>query len=484
MRVFTGSLCTETNTFSPIPTGLAAFRDRGYYPAGTHPAQALFYSGPLGAARTRAQTLGWTVIEGMVAGAQPGGPTTRHAYETLRDELLRDLQAALPFDMVVLALHGAMVADGYDDCEGDLLARVRALVGPDVVVGAELDPHCHLTPAMVAHANVLICFKEYPHTDVAERALELVDLCAATVRGEIRPVASVVDTAMLVPLHTSREPVRSYVDRLHTLEQTDGVLSISIVHGFPWGDTPHTGTQVLVYSDALNTHAPTRGATLAQQLADELVAMRGELLAHLPGPEAAIAAALAHPVGPVVLADTADNPGGGGAGDSTYLLAAVLAAGVDAAALGPLWDPVAVRFAFEAGVGARLALRVGGKTSPLSGTPVDAVWTVRALIANMQVEALTGGPIDLGDTACIETAGVSVVITTLRNQALRTDVFTRLGIDLAAQRLIVVKSSQHFYAAFAPLAREVIYVDAPGSVCVNYAALPYQKVKRPRWPLE
>lgn len=487
MRVFTGSLCTETNTFSPIPTGLAAFRDRGYYPAGTHPAEALFYSGPLGAARLRAKELGWTVIEGMVAGAQPAGPTTRYAYETLRDELLRDLRNALPVDMVVLALHGAMVADGYDDCEGDILARVRAIVGPDVVVGAELDPHCHLTPAMVEHADLLICFKEYPHTDVAERALELVDLCAAMVRDEIRPVASVVDTAMLVPLHTTREPVRSYVDRLQVLEQTDGVLSISIVHGFPWGDTPHTGTQVLVYCDAKRVHArglyPALGANLARQLADELIGLREQLLQHLPGTEAAIAAALAHPVGPVVLADTADNPGGGGAGDSTYLLAAVLAQHVDSAAIGPLWDPVAVRFAFEAGLGARLSLRVGGKTSPLSGAPVDATWTVRALVPNMQVQALTGGPIDLGDTACIETAGVSVVLTTLRNQALRTDLFTRLGIDLSAQRLIVVKSSQHFHAAFAPLAREVIYVDAPGSVCVNYRDLPYRKVQRPRWPL-
>ena len=130
MRVFSGSLATETNTFAPMPTSIASFRDRGYFPAGKHPDHMLYFAGPLWAARLRGKEHGWTLIEGMVAGAQPSGITTRHAYETLRDELLADLKAALPVDMVVLGLHGAMVADGYDDCEGDLLARVRAIVGP------------------------------------------------------------------------------------------------------------------------------------------------------------------------------------------------------------------------------------------------------------------------------------------------------------------------------------------------------------------
>ena len=132
MRVFTGSLATETNTFAPMPTGLSAFRERGYYAAGKHPDRMTQFAGPLWAARERVRTQGWTLIEGMVAGAQPSGTTTRHTYETLRDELLNDLKAALPVDMVVLGLHGAMVADGYDDCEGDLLERVRRIVGPKV----------------------------------------------------------------------------------------------------------------------------------------------------------------------------------------------------------------------------------------------------------------------------------------------------------------------------------------------------------------
>ncbi len=149
MRVFSATLATETNTFAPMPTGLASFQERGYYKAGQHPDHMSFFAGPLWAARLRGKPAGWTLLEGVVAAAQPSGTTTRAAYEALRDELLADLKAALPVDMVLLGLHGAMVADGYDDCEGDLLRRVRAIVGPKVVVGAELDPHNHLSAAMV-----------------------------------------------------------------------------------------------------------------------------------------------------------------------------------------------------------------------------------------------------------------------------------------------------------------------------------------------
>jgi len=176
MRIFSGSLATETNTFSPIPTGLSAYRARGYYPAGQHPDRMQMFSGPLWAARQRAQGKDWTLIEGMTAGATPAGITTRHAYETLRDELLDDLRRAGKVDIALFGLHGAMVADGYDDCEGDLLRRAREIVGPDTVIGAELDPHCHLTATMTDSADFLVCFKEYPHTDILERAYDLVDV--------------------------------------------------------------------------------------------------------------------------------------------------------------------------------------------------------------------------------------------------------------------------------------------------------------------
>lgn len=480
MRVFSGSLATETNTFGPMPTGLASFKDRGYFPAGRHPDQMTFFSGPLWAARLRGADKGWELIEGMVAGAQPSGTTTRHAYETLRDELLADLRAALPVDMVLLGLHGAMVADGYDDCEGDLLERVRAIVGPDVVVGAELDPHNHLSPAMVNNADVLVAFKEYPHTDVLERGLELVDLCAAKVEGKIHPVAAVVDCEMIVTMHTSRQPARGFVDRIQALEGKNGVLSISISHGFAWGDVPEMGTKVLVYTDGDQVKADV----LARQLADELIALRSALTVHYPTIDTALDAALAFGGGPVILADGADNPGGGAAGDSTFILRRMVERGITNAAIGPMWDPIAVRIAFDAGVGARLMLRIGGKISPMSGDPIDLDCTVKALKTDMVMTGLANTPTQLGDCALIEAHGIEIVLVTLRNQAMGTDMFTQLGCDLTAKKIIVVKSSQHFYASFSSIAQHVIYVAAPGAVTLDLTTLHYRKARRPKWPLD
>ena len=381
---------------------MSTFRERGYWKAGDHPEYMSFFAGPLWAARQRGKPLGWTLIEGMVAGAQPSGTTTRAAYEALREELLADLQAALPVDMVLLGLHGAMVADGYDDCEGDLLQRVRAIVGPKVVVGAELDPHHHLSEAMVNSADLLVAFKEYPHTDILERALELVDLCVAKHEGRIAPRASVVDCDMIVTMHTSRDPARAFVDRTMGLEGKDGILSISIAHGFAWGDVPDMGTKLLVYSDTQADAAGARGAALARQLANELIAMREALTVPYPGIDESLDEALAFDGGPVVLADGADNPGGGAAGDSTFILKRLLERGIGNACLGPLWDPIAARVAFEAGVGARLNLRIGGKIGPLSGDPLDLQVTVKALCSDMFMTGLSNTPTALGDCALVE----------------------------------------------------------------------------------
>jgi len=484
MRVFSATLATETNTFAPMPTGLSSFQERGYYKAGQHPDHMSFFAGPLWAARQRGRSLGWTLCEGMVAAAQPSGTTTRAAYETLRDELLADLRAALPVDLVLLGLHGAMVADGYDDCEGDLLQRVRAIVGPQGVVGAELDPHNHLSAAMVDNADLLVAFKEYPHTDILERALELVDLCQAQAEGRIEAVASVADTGGLVVMHTSRQPARGFVDRIQALEGKDGILSISISHGFPWGDVPDMGTKVLVYSDARLDPGGARGAALARQLADELTALRHELDVPMPGIDEALDQALAFEGGPVVLADGADNPGGGAPGDSTFILQRLIERAVDNACLGPLWDPVAARIAFDAGIGATLNLRIGGKIGPLSGTPLDLRVTVKALQPELMMTGLADTPTAMGDSALVECQGVEILLCSLRNQAMGSDVFTNIGVDLAARKIIVVKSSQHFYASFAKVAKKVIYVAAPGAVTVDLKTLPYRKIQRPKWPID
>ena len=480
MRVFTGSLATETNTFAPMPTGLASFKDRGYFPAGRHPKELNLFAGPLYVLREVAAQRGWTLVEGMVAAAQPSGTVTREAYEQLRDELLADLRAALPVDMVILGLHGAMVADGYEDCEGDLLARVREIVGARVVVGAELDPHMHLSRRMVEQADLLVSMKEYPHTDVLERARELVALCEAKAAGRIRPVAALVDCQMVVPVHTTREPARGFIDRVQAMEGRDGVLTISIGQGFAHGNVPDMGSKVLVYTDG----DPGQAELLAMQLAAEMIGMRDSLAVRYPAIDAALDQAVAAPKGPVVLADRADNPGSGAPGDSTFVLRRMIERGLGNGAVGPIWDPIAVRIAFEAGQGARLPLRIGGKIGPLSGQPLDLDCTVKALKPDMVMTGLAGAPTDMGDCALVEAGGIDIVLVSIRNQALGTDVFTQLGCDLSARRFIVVKSAQHFHASFSKVASQVIYVGAPGAATPHTPTLPYTRIRRPRWPLD
>ena len=188
MRIFTASLATETNTFSPVPTDRASFEMAFYAAPGQHPDTPTLCSSPMVALRRRAEADGLTVIEGTATWAEPGGLVQRQAYEGLRDEILGQLRAALPVDAVMLGLHGAMVAQGYDDCEGDLLARVRDIVGPDVVIACELDPHSHLTAKRVAAADILAAFLEFPHTDFYERGEHVVELGLKALRGVVKPV--------------------------------------------------------------------------------------------------------------------------------------------------------------------------------------------------------------------------------------------------------------------------------------------------------
>lgn len=480
MKAFTASLATETNTFAPCPTGMRGFQEC-FHPAGTHPQEMMLFSGPLTALRMKAKESNLEVIQGLVTAAQPSGITTRQTYETLRNQILDDLKVAGAVDLVLLGLHGAMVADGYDDCEGDLLGKVREIVGPRTIVGATIDPHCHLTPEMVEHADVLVIWKEYPHTDILERALELVDLCIGKAEGRLNPVPAVVDCEMITMIHTTREPGQSLVKKLHGLEGKDGILSVSLAHGFPWGDVPEMGTKVLVYADG----DAGKAEALAKQLSTEIIAIRDELQIDFADIDSALDQALVQAKGPVVISDGADNAGGGAASDSTFFIRRILERGIKHAAVGPVWDPIAVSIAFDAGIGARLTLRVGGKIGPLSGDPIDVDCTVKNLINDMQMTGMAEGTsVDCGDSALIEIDGLEIVLFSTRNQAMGTDMFTKLGCKLSSKQVVVVKSSQHFYAHFSKVASKVIYATAPGTVTLDLNTLDYKNIRRPKWPLK
>ncbi len=472
MKVFSATLATETNTFAPMPTGLDAFEERGVFEAGAHPDAPTLFTGPLWAARLRAKALGLTLAEGLCAFAMPSGTTTRHAHESLRARLLDDLRAAMPVDVVLLGLHGAMIAEGCDDCEGDLLERVRAIVGPRVVVGAELDPHAHLSERMVRHADLLMAFREYPHTDAVERGLELVDACVAIARGAPRPIAAVHDTGTLRTLRTPFQPVRGFVDRARAMEGRDGVVSISTIHGFPWADSPDLGTKLLVYATEARI-----AQDVAARLGAELRAICDGLRTRGPSIDAAIDEALAAEAIPVVLADGADNAGGGAPSDATFVLRRLVERGVGSAILGPLWDPVAVSIAWQAGEGARLPLRIGGKVAPVSGDPLDALVEVRGLRRELRVPGLSGSVDALGDCALVAIGGVEVLLNSRRTQGFSTEMFTAFGVDLSTRRIVVVKSSQHFHASFSKVAARILYVDAPGTLTNDLTTLPFRRAR-------
>ncbi len=482
MRLFAAALALEANTFSPLPTSLAAFKEKLYYPPGTHPHQVLHQSNVFEVARRRAPKDGYEFIGGSCFAAQPGGTVAKAAFEQMRDEILGQLNAALPVDGVILALHGAMVAQGYDDCEGDILARVRALVGPKTIIGVEYDPHCHATVARTKLSDIDVYYKEYPHTDFEARAEEVVTLVLAAIRGEIKPMKSLYDCRLIASFPTTIEPMRSFVDKISAMEGRDKVLSISIGHGFPYGDVAEMGARVLVVTDNAKAH----GDALAAKLGHELIEIAKRSTPEFLSPDQAIAAALrTSGNGPVVIADTTDNAGGGAPSDNTTFLHKLIAARVSGAAVAPIWDPMAVRVCFDAGAGARIPLRFGGKMSAASGLPVDAVVDVLACVEDAR-QTFAGAPVPLGRVAAIRDveSGVMAVLITVRAQAMGTDLFSAHGVDPVAAPILVVKSNQHFHAAYAKIARAILYADGDGPQPNDYRRLAFTKIQRPILPLD
>ena len=480
MRIFSATIATETNTFSPMPTSLAAFQESVFLRPGEHPEDApRMCTAPLFVARQRAAKDGFTLIEGSCFAASPAGTVNRADYEFMRDEVLGQLQAALPLDGLLLGLHGAMVAHGYDDVEGDILERARAIVGAKCVIGVEHDPHCHMTLKRMRNCDIMICYKEFPHTDVVDRAEDLLSLLLRTLRGEVRPVMSLYDCQQISSYPTTLPLMRGFVDRMMALEGKDGILSVSAIHCFPYADVAEVTGRILVVADGDKAKADA----LATRLGEEFVSMRGKTTPDFFSVADGVRAAMEHAGAPVVLADPADNAGGGAASDNTSILRQLIDSGAIEAAIGPIWDPIAVRLCFDAGVGASFPLRIGGKIGLASGQPVDARVEVTALKRDCW-QSFGPTKVPLGDCAAVRIGGVTVILITKRTQALGLELFSNLGIDPRECKIVVVKSTNHFMAAFGPIAAKVIFVESDGPMIRNHALLPYTKLQRPVWPLD
>lgn len=473
-RIFFSGLATETNTFSNIPTTRESFAvERG----------RAIVEGPdaptyLKALAADLEADGFELVAGLSAFAQPGAPTQQQAYEDFRTEILAGLRAAAPVEAVLLELHGAMVAQDCWDCEGDLLAHVRAAVGPKVPIGVVLDPHAHLTAKMVENASVMAFMKEYPHTDGPERTLDIVRILRGMLDGAVKPTPAVFDCRLVGFFPTQIEPMRSFVDAMAAREGRDGVLTCSFVHGFPWGDTPDTGAKMLVYTDG----DATKAAQVARELFEDIWAIKDRTVPPMISVQAAVEAMRQARPGPLVVADFADNPGGGAPSDSTWLLRAVLEAGIEGVGFGLFFDPQAVRLCHEVGVGGKLDLRIGGKIGVASGDPVDLKVEIMGVVkdAKMGVLGVTQAPV--GDTAWVRSQGVDIVLSSLRVQLYDRSGFSHIGLDPTALKAMVVKSSNHFSASFAPIADKIVYVGGPGALDLDFANLDYSVFDRAYYP--
>lgn len=477
MHIFAAQLFTETNSFAPFPTDAAAFRAFGFWRGTASVEGANGQGAALAELRRLIEDHGSCLTESICAFAQPAGPTDAEVYANLKSQILEDLRAALPVDAVFLVLHGAMIAENIEDCEGDLIAACREIVGASVPIGILLDLHCHITEPMLANADIMVAYKEYPHVDLIPRLREAFALIRRMLTAEIRPVTRFVPCPMIGLWVTTNPAMRRLVLEMQVLEREPGVLSVSLAHGFPWGDIAGAtaGAWCICDEDAALAEAT------AHRIAEQFWTIRHEACTpHLSMAEAvAFGRQARHPV---VVADMADNPGGGAPGDSTFALTALHEAGIAQAAFGCVWDPETVARCFAAGEGALLDVAIGGKHGAVSGPPFQCEARIMRLVPE-HVQSVKRWTSPLGKTAWLRLPPeIDVVVCDLRNQVYGRTAFTELGIDLASKQMVIVKSTQHFYADFKGLSDDILYASSGGTLTTDFAAIPFTRRDKHFWP--
>ena len=483
-RIAVGGFQHETNTFAPSKANFAAFEHGGGWPPLCR-GEGLFAAVeginiPVAGFIAAARAQGYRLVPLTWANATPSAHVTEDAYERIAGSILAELARALPVDAVYLDLHGAMVAEHYDDGEGELLARVRRLVGARVAVVASLDLHANVSPAMVEHASALVAYRTYPHIDMADTGARAASLLGQILERGEAPAKAYRQLAYLIPLTaqcTLSDPARALYTRLAELE-TRAPVTLSFTPGFPAADCADCGPAVFGYGFEQAGLLRAVGA-----LAEDVAAAERDFHAEVLEPDEAVRRALvrAKPGGPpVVLADTQDNPGAGGNGDTVGLLEALLRQHADQAVFGLLIDPASAQRAHEAGVGTELEFSLGA----ISGLPGH-----RPLVGRFKVERLGdgvftctgpfygGSRMRLGPMAAIRQGGVTVALATKKVQTADQEMLRHVGIEPARQRIVALKSSVHFRAHFQPIAAEVMVVAAPGPMPADPAALAWTKLR-------
>lgn len=500
-RILVCGLWHETNTFSPLCTDSQAFSDylrvEGDALLERHAGTNTEIGGFLGAAPRHDLVL----VPALYAGAVPSGLITAAVFGELLDSIRRIASGNGPFDGALVALHGAMVAEGEPDADAAVLALVRQLVGPGSPIVATLDLHANVSPRLFEGAQALIGYDTYPHVDMRERGEEAVRVLARLLAGQRLARHHVKLPLLTVPQvqETDAAPVRDLMRALHEAE-SGALLTGSIAFGFPYADVPQLGVSVFGYGND-----PARVRSAVDTLAGGILAVRERLQPRLALPATAIASSLFRSDGPSVLVEVADNVGGGSPGDGTALLEGLLDAGSPSAAI-VLWDPAAARGAAALGEGAWFSGRVGnhaalpgtspepgavhtpgaGPVSTRFGAPVlleGRIAFAGPLVYTRSSSYMTGMPVDLGCVALVVCGETRVLLTERRAMPFDTDHLRAVGIDPVAQRILVVKAAVAWKAAFGDLAVAHHLVDTPGACAPNLAHLDYRHGAERLYPL-
>lgn len=491
MRFFTGGINHETNTFSPIPASMERFRETHYARGQAMLDEARGTKTVIGGFIDAADELGIELVPTIHSFAMPSDAVTREAWDEQISDTLDDLEAALasgPIDGLLLGLHGAMVIEGEPDGEGEYLRRVRELVGPDMPIVMELDLHANISPESIEMVDVMVGYDTYPHIDVYDRAIELTHLLAKIVKGEIKPTAAFRQIPVLANLTAQYSGTPQMTDWLalcHEIESRPGVLTATITCGFPYADIPQTGMAAYVATD----NDPELAEACVRELAQFAWDRRHDFQATPMSIPDAVEYAM-NAEGPILLADVADNPGAGTSCDGTEVLRELIARNARSTALALMFDPETVAQAAEAGIGATIEARIGGKVDHLHGDPIETTAYVRALTDGHYVNdgpLGTGSSTELGLTAVLEIGGrggTEVVCNTFRHAANDANSLRSAGIEPTKRQIIVIKSSVHYRADFTPLVREIVEVDAPGLSTPNWSRFDFQHLRRPIFPLD
>lgn len=430
----------------------------------------------------------WEPVPILLAEAESGGPCRHEDYEILRRRITKSLAAALPLDAVYIAAHGAGTTTALDDLDGDYFAAVRRIVGSHVPIVATLDLHANVSEAMVDATDLLLALRTNPHLDARARARDAADAVHALLRG-IRINTAFVRVPLLTPqIAQLTEPGRPLADLVREAEavMVPPVLAASILPGFAFSDTAHNGLAVLVASE----DGSARAREVAQRLARLAWDARERFVADTITLDAAVELARSTaPGAPRIFADVADNPGGGGRGNTTWILEAFHAAGLRDVQLGLVFDPELVAQARALGEGARFVACFNRTRHDALSRPFAAEAVVGALRSGCFTAtrgAAAGRSVDLGHCARLDLGGLRVCVNDNRQQILGAEYLEHFGLDPRQAGAFVLKSRGHFRAGFAHLARpeDIFHVDVPGLTTPNLRSLEWRGLKRPIWPLD